>query len=1586
MSNAGLDDRFQGNEIAIVGMAGRFPKAQDLAMFWQNLRNGVEAVTFFSPEELSAAGIAPSMVEDKNYVPARGVLEDMDLFDAAFFGYSPREAEVLDPQHRLFLECAWQALEHAGYDPLTYPGAIGVYGGTGSDTAAYYTYLLAYLLQHPEAMQSFDAFQVMLGNDKDYLATRVAYKLNLRGPAITVQTACSTSLVAVHLACQSLLNGECDLALAGGVSIHANQQSGYYYEEGGIASPDGHCRTFDAQAQGTLSGSGLGCLVLKRLSEAMEDGDTIHAVIRGTACNNDGAAKVGYTAPGVQGQAAVIAEAQSMAGISPESISYIEAHGTATPIGDPIEIAALTRAFRAHTAQKNFCAIGSVKSNMGHLGAAAGMAGLLKTVLALKHQELPPSLHLQEPNPQIDFANSPFYVNTSLAPWKDDRAPRRAGVSSFGIGGTNVHVVLEEAPPLQQTSAPVPPWHLLVLSARSASALTQQRMNLLEHLRAHPEFSIADVAFTLQVGRSRFGHRHVAVCRDLADALQVLEMADPTRLLSSHEEAMQRPVAFLFPGQGSQYVGMGQELYAHEPVFRSIVDRCAELLRPVLQLDIRTLLYPQELVDPERERQLTQTWLTQPVLFVIEYALAKLWESWGIEPQAMIGHSIGEYVAACLAGVFSLETGLQLVAARGRLMYQVPTGAMLALSCTKAAVEQLLAALRAPFAQQLSIAATNAPSQVVVSGPAEAIAALEQLLHEHQMEGRRLHTSHAFHSTMVEPILDLFASQLRSIRLHPPVKRYISNLTGDWITPEQATDPQYWGQHLRHEVRFADGMQLLLSEPGMVFLEVGPGRTLSSLVRQQDQLVGSAAGPIAISSLTRASGEQSELQGLLTALGRLWLSGVVIPWTGFHEQAQRHRLELPTYPFERQRYWIGSPEPAGKNGHQPARPSGAPVKMEIEHWFYLPSWKQAVLPVTQEQKESVQQKMRWLLLLDACGVGAQLAQQLLAEGCDVTTVIPGRHFARTTSSNYSICIQRREDYLTLCSELFARDQSPVQIVHLWNVTAASQSEAQSEALQDVAFYSLLYLAQALGELSQSISVSIAVISNQLQEVIGDEILSPEKALLSGPCKVIPMEYPSIACRSIDIVWSGEENGAASRTAYLAEQIRVECLASAPETVVALRGKYRWIQCFEPVALPPIVDQQTLPLREEGVYLITGGLGGIGLTLAEYLARTVRATLVLISRSRLPEREKWVAWLETHNEQDSLSASIRRVLQCEALGAQVVVISADVTDEEQMQALMTRLYERFGTVHGVIHAAGVAGGGVLQLKTPEMARAVMAPKVRGLRVLEKVLQGRKPDFLLLCSSLSSVRGGAGQIDYSAANAFLDTFACYYLATYGVQTISLDWDTWQEVGMAVDTPQPADLLEQRRKNRRFAILPEEGIEVVQRVLAHRFPQVIVSTVDLQARLASSVPRDSGMVASGQASLEPPPSAAHNRPALTSEFVAPRNDLEAQVASIWGALLGISQIGIYDNFFELGGHSLLATQVVSRLRKELQIEMPLRRFLEKPTIAELVIMITQEAQSMIPVEIIPALNNDAEQLLLATLSDAEVDALLRETLAEE
>jgi phthiocerol/phenolphthiocerol synthesis type-I polyketide synthase E len=866
--------------IAIIGMAGRFPKASGLDAFWQNIRGKVESIRFYSLEELRVLGVQPERLDNPKFVPAGSCFDDIEMFDAPFFGIPPREAEITDPQQRIFLECAWEALEDAGYCGESYPDAIGVYGGAGMNT-----YLLCNLVHAPGTLRSLELLQVNVGNSPDFLTTRVSYKLNLRGPSHTVQTACSTSLVAVHVACQSLLHGESDIALAGGVCVNLKLRYGYEYLEGAMTSSDGHCRAFDAGAQGTIFGSGVGIVVLKKADAALRDGDHIYAVIKGTAINNDGSLKIGYTAPSISGQAHVIREALANAGVDADTIEYVEAHGTGTQLGDPIEVQALTRAYRTQTRRRGYCALGSVKSNVGHLDAAAGVAGLIKAVLALKHREIPPTLHFRKANPEMMLEESPFYVNSELKEWKSNGHPRRAGVSAFGVGGTNAHVVLEEAPEQRRESGRGKR-QLLPVSARSRPALERATEKLVEHLKRHPGLELGDVAYTLQVGRKSFAHRRFVVCESVGEVVETLERRESGKVFTGEQERQGRPVVFLFPGQGSQYAGMGRGLYEEGGMFREEMDRCAEILQEEMKIDIR------EVVFGGRGEELEETRLVQPGLFAVEYALARTWMSWGVEPEAMMGHSLGEYVAACVAGVFSVEEGLRLVARRGRMMQEMEGGAMIAVGVEESEAQGLAAG------GELSVAAVNGPQQCVLSGRKEAVEEMERRLAGEGITWRRLKTSHAFHSGMMDPMLKEYGEEVKKVRMREPERRYVSNVTGNWIGKEEARSAEYWVQHVRQGVRFGEGVKELLADPQRIFLEVGPGQALVRAAKQQAR--GNPAR-IFLSSFTTAEASDSLM---IQTLGQLWLAGAAVDWNKFHAGDRRRRVPLPTYPFERQRYWI----------------------------------------------------------------------------------------------------------------------------------------------------------------------------------------------------------------------------------------------------------------------------------------------------------------------------------------------------------------------------------------------------------------------------------------------------------------------------------------------------------------------------------------------------------------------------------------------------------------------------------------------------------------------------------------------------------
>ncbi|MBM9509329.1 type I polyketide synthase [Actinacidiphila acididurans] len=1368
------------DRVAVIGMAGRFPGAGDVETFWTNLEQGREGITVFSDEELTAAGVDPALLARDGYVKAKGVLDGADLFDEGFFGYSPREAELLDPQHRVFLECAWHALESAGVDPARFDGRIGAFAGAGLNT-----YLLFNVMNNRRLLDATGLHQVVLASDKDFLATRAAYKLDLTGPAMTVQTACSTSLTAVHLACQSLMNGECDIALAGGVAVTSPLRSGYQYEPGGIMSPDGTCRAFDADAAGTVAGNGVGVVVLRRLADARAEGDGVDAVILASAVNNDGSLKAGYTAPSVDGQAEVIAEALALADVDPATVGYVETHGTGTPLGDPIEIAALSRAFRAGTQETGYCAIGSVKSNVGHLDAAAGVTGLIKTVLALKHEAIPPTLHCERPNPGLELETSPFYVNTELRAWPRKEEPRRAGVSSFGIGGTNVHVVLEEAPdgppavtPEDRTATAEPAVRLLPLSAKSATALAEAAARLADHLEAEPDVPLAAVAQAL-ARRARFPHRRAAVARSTEEAVTALRRLahDAAHATAAPDSA---PVAFLFPGQGAQYPGMARGLHAREPVFAAEFDRCADLFAPHLGEDLRALVLGPDLpgTGPESADRLRQTRMAQPALFCVEYALARLWQSWGVQPNAMAGHSVGEYVAACLAGVFSLEDAVRLVAARGRLVQQMPPGAMLSVFLSERETA-------ARLGDGLSIAAVNSTALTVVSGSPQAVDALEQRLGDEGVGYRRLHTSHAFHSPDMDAAVGPFTDEVRRVALHAPAIPFLSDVTGTWITDEQATGPEYWGTHLRQPVRFRDALDVLLADPALVPLEVGPGRNLTGFVRAHRAWTD---GRTAAGSLPHPGDRTDDSAHLPANLGAVWSAGVAVDWAAVNGPARHPAVRLPGYPFQRRRYWVEPAERAGR------APEAAPAGPSPADWFHVPGWKRLSRPA----RTAAPTGDTWVVLGAGLALGDTLADRLAAAGDRVVRVTAGTALAGDGDA-WTVDPADRAQLEALVGSLAAppvaaggdgagdeaaASEGRMRFVHLWSTATAPGGDVpprhptreRLDAARRTGFDSLLALAQALSSGERpAVPVTVDVLCRGVYDVTGDEPLAPENALLLGAATVIPQETADTSCRVLDV--TGTDPHAPQDDAVRALLMVLTGTGDEPE--LALRGRHWWHRTFDPV---PLTADGT-GLRDGGVYLITGGLGGIGLSMAEHIAAAAdRPVLGLLGRSQFPPPADWDTWLSAHDEADPTSTRIRRLRHIEGLGARVLVLRADITDEEQTRHAVAELRAAAGPLNGVVHAAGNPSQGMIVTKSPDDADKVLAAKTHGVLVLDRACGDDDLDFMLLCSSVTAVLGGPGQSDYAAANAFLDAFAQWKRRESGVPVTAVGWDTWQEVGMA------------------------------------------------------------------------------------------------------------------------------------------------------------------------------------------------------------
>jgi iturin family lipopeptide synthetase A len=1528
-----------GMEIAVIGMAGRFPGARNINEFWWNLKKGVESITFFTKEELLEQGIQEEVIESVNYIRANAYLEDKYDFDAAFFGYTPKEAMVMDPQIRIFHECAWEALENAGYNPDTFKGGIGLYAGAST---SFLWEALIYLTGGKDEVGSNAAYY--LGN-KDFICTRISYNLNLKGPSYLIQTACSTSLMAIYQGSRALLTGESQIALAGGVCITPHTARGYHYQQGMLLSSDGHCRSFDAKADGTVGGEGVGILVLKRLKTAIREGDHILALILGSASNNDGKRKVGYMAPSVEGQAEVIRAAIKMAQVKPESITYVETHGTGTTLGDPIEIKGLKLAFQ--TKKKQYCAIGSVKTNVGHLDVAAGVTGFIKTVLALHHGQIPASLNYEKSNPQIDFENSPFFVNTRLRDWAAEGNPRKAGVSSFGIGGTNVHVILEEYPPpsiekeSSETQNITPEVCLFPLSAKTETALGRITRNLREYLETHlsqergntaikPPYPlrIADIAYTLQQGRKEFQYKRMIKGCSIREVID--ELKEPPPITTSWNE---KKAIFMFSGQGSQYVNMGKGLYLTEPVFRDEMDRCFEILKPLTNVDLKGILYPNEgskgdgpKSEPSEDtwstEPINQTENTQPLLFILEYALSKLLISWGITPYAMIGHSIGEYVAACLAGVFSLEDALKLVTIRAKLMTTLPYGAMLMVSMEP---QDLLPLLD----EGVSLAAVNSPQRCVVSGTKTAINTFQEELNKRECQTRRLHTSHAFHSPMMEPIEGEYKKVLETIKFRKPQIPYISNVSGTWITVQEIFNPDYWINHLKKTVQFSNGIETLLGNENSIFAEIGPGNTLTSFVREViDESFSKKMTAKIVNLVRHPKDKQGDQQVLKEALGFLWLNNVNVEWEGMYWSQKGKRIPLPTYPFDR--YFYGVEKDRIKNGSDILGNSRLSGRKPLEEWFYMPTWTRKPGKTTHITKEKIKKKgipknrTTIMVLMNSTGMGEKLLEQLKQNGHQVISVKAGKEFQRETKETLSFTIEpgKRNHYKELFNYLEKEKCQPQKIFHLWTLDNEKETVLEikrEEHFLEMGFFTLFYLAATLGELKTKARdpIWIGVITQKMQDVLGEEALSPGRATLMGPVKVIPLEYPHIKCKSIDVTLP---EAGTNEEQNLVNNIISESEVQNNEPVVAFRGKIRWEPTFLPVFLTKPKGKYH-HLRERGVYLITGGLGGIGLELARYLARTVKARLILITRSKESKKIKW---------QD-------KIREMEKLGAEVEVCEADVTKPEQMQTVVARASHRFGRINGVIHAAGLPDGAFIQRRTRQMTEAILAPKVKGTWVLYTLFKEQNLDFLVLCSSVNAIIPTIGQLGHCAANAFLDTFALYCRRENKMNVVSVNWNSWKEVGQAAEAVK--NLSSSIQINQQDGLSPKEGVEVFGRILQEDYPQVVVSTDDFNRKVRKSNTREADLIFEKLLKKkEEEVRSLQQRPKMSTLYVAPSNETEETLSLIWGNYFGYLKVGIQDDFFELGGDSLKAMIIIGKIHKELNLKVTIPEFFNNPTIEKL------------------------------------------------
>ena len=1564
--------------VAVVGLACRVPGAPDAETFWRNLCDGVESISRFSETELLAAGVEPALVRHPDYVPAAGALEDIERFDAAFFGFTPREAEWLDVQQRLFLECAWQALEDACCVPERQGGVVGVYAGAGFNS-----YLVNNLAPHRERIAAVGGFETMIANDKDFLSTRVSYKLNLGGPSVGVQTACSTSLVAVHLACQALLGGECDVALAGGVSVRVPHRVGYLYREGMILSPDGHCRAFDINGAGTVGGSGVGVVVLKRLEDAVADGDAIRAVVRGSAINNDGGRKVGYTAPSVDGQREVIGEALAVAGVAPETIGFIETHGTGTRLGDPVEFQALREALPRPG--RGVCALGSVKTNIGHLDAAAGVAGFIKTVLAVEHGLIPPTLHFTRPNREMALTGSPFSINTALRVWTEDAGPRRAGVSSFGIGGTNAHVVLEQAPTVSaappRTAAPGP--HVLLVSARDPASLARATTRLAATVRRLEPARLGDLAWSLQSGRTVFPHRAAVVDRDAAPLAATLERADTAAAASG------RTVVWMFPGQGAQHAGMAAGLYRAEPVFRDAFDICADTVGPRLGHDLRRVL---GMAEPQSGAAalLAQTAVAQPALFSVEYALAQLLRAWGIVPDVVIGHSVGEYAAATVAGVMPLPDALAAVLERGRLMQTLAPGRMVAVGLS----ERQLAGLVTP---PLSVAAVNGDQLCVVSGPLDAVASFEHRCSERGVICRPLETSHAFHSSMMEPILPRFREAIDGGGSGRASVSWVSSVTG-LVVGDTDIGPDYWVRQIREPVRFADALGTALARPHPVLLEVGPGHTLTTLAaahpRAGDVVTVPLMRPRPSPKPARSAVEPADDAVLLQAMARLWTTtsstttttGAVVTWDAVRPAAGRSRMSLPAYPFLGPRYWVDPPSQLPTGDRAEASTSGDD-RRPLADWFYTPVWTPAPAPAAANRPGALGV---WLFLVhDGDPLGVSLAARARARGATVALVVPGTTYGRA-GDRFTVRPASPADYEQLCADL-TLGATRVDVLHAWCLPAPVSTDRAPTAHTDMTsldagFHSLFGLTRALSAVAADLPGGggaagattrlhvVTPVSSPSGSGVEDSVVAAVHAAVQGPLRVGTRECPTLLGRAIQVTSPVGDRGLAA----LVDQLDRELISGGDGADVLYGDGRRQIRVMTPLRLPPAPSADRSadaaggpdtpprpghaprPFREGGHYLITGGLGGLGLVIAGHFAVRCQARVTLVGRTAMPPETSWDGWLSQHATDDPVSGRIRQLRQIAAVGGQVWVATADVADATALAEAVRSAVARHGPVHGVVHAAGVPAGGLIAGRTRAQIDEVFRPKVAGALNLARVFGVEPLDFLVLMSSLTAVLGEVGQVDYCAANAVLDELALR-LRALGCPACSINWDTWRETGMAARASAPAGLETLRARRLGAAILNDEGLEVLERVLMSDLARVVVSTRDLDTRVTEEA-RPFQMPVPDQGGD------GHPRPVLSVPFTEAEGPTEQVVGRLWESVLGVDGVGRHDDFFELGGHSLLATQLLARLRDQLGVRVSLGAFFDEPSVAALARAVEASQLDAVVAEVEQLSEAEAERALRA------------------
>lgn len=1554
--------RARSEPIAIVGVGCRFPGgANDPDSFWRNLRGGVDAISDIPAArwDVDAYYDPDPAVAGKMYTRHGGFLEDVESFDAAFFGITPREARGMDPQQRLLLETSWEALERAGIRPDSLVGSqSAVFVGVMlNDYAQRYLHQ-----QNPSAVDAYYA----TGTDISFAAGRISYVLGLQGPSMTLNTVCSSSLVTVHLACQSLRSGESDLALAGGVNVITSPEMFISLSRMGALAPDGRSKTFAANADGYGRSEGCGVVVLKRLSDAQADGDPILALIRGSAVNHDGPSGA-LTVPNGPAQQALIRRALQNAGVEPNQINYVEAHGSGTPLGDPIEIKALNSVLNNGRDAAQPLMVGSVKANIGHLESAAGVAGLIKVVLALQNEALPPQLHLQRTNPALGLEEMPVTIPTELIPWQANGAPRFAGVSSFGLSGINAHVVVEEAPaPIEPPAAadvPERPYHLLTLSARDEAALQAQAGRYERFLEAHPGVALADVAYTANTTRAQFDHRLSLIARDTAEARALLGQFRPGAavegLVTRQIDAERDRIAFLFPGQGGQYAQMGRELYATHAGFRQTLEACAELVRPYLDRPLLPVIYPAE----GEATPLDQMMYAQPAMFSIEYALAQLWRSWGIQPELLLGHSLGEYVAACLAGVFTLADGLKMVAARGRLMQQDTEPGLMVVAF---AGENQVAEAIAPYQDEVGIAAINGARSVTLSGRTEATSAAVVALEAAGVRTRRLNIPHAAHSPLMEPIMAPFRQVVAEVALSPPQLEVVSNVSGRLAGAELAT-VDYWVDHLRRPVRFTDGIACLQEQGAGIYVEMGPRPTLSSMGQRE------AGSGVWLPSLrpkrdVRPYGT-GEWQKMLESLGALHTLGVEVDWDGLEVGQARRRLALPTYPFQRQRYWLDKRPGANAAAAQPD--NAAPP---VSGWLYELAWEKVDAAAS---SEPVAADDRWLILADDGGAGQALAATLRERGHSCTLVWPGERFGED-GDEITIAATDPAHYRRLLDVI----GGPLRgIVHLWGAgTSRPQNLAQLQDAQLLGSSSVLHLLQALDAAPVGGDTTVWLVTRGVQPAASVDVQVAQSPLW-GLGRVIALEQPQRWGGLIDLPPQAD---AATCVGYLLPTL----LQPDDEKQIAYRDDGRYAPRLVS-ARPAESDYAPLQIRAGGAYLISGGLGKLGLETARWLVAQGARRLVLTSRSGL-EGSNGLAPDADAVHKRQVVAALR------AQGAEVRTPQVDVADEAQMAALLDELAQDEWPLRGVIHAAGVVNSYTLREMPAEALHSVFRAKVAGAWLLHKLTEGLNLDFMVFFSSGASVWGSQALAHYAAANHFLDAMA-HHRRAQGLPALSLNWGRWDTDGLGTD-----ELVDFFARVGLEEMPAQQALDTMGYLLATGATQQTVAAVDWQRFKPIYEARGpQPLLAKIDAGSAEQPAAQRKETFADHLQAAPAGAqsrlLLDHVCSTVAGVIGLDEPQMLDldqGFFAMGMDSIMTVELRNRLEASLNCSLLPTVAFEYPTANELTHHLAAEVlhlQSAEDIEPAPAAEtaggdhpHDSGHTDLDVLSDEELLSLVGDELS--